>query len=168
MTRVKRKTTTRRKPSWRKLNWRKPKVADVAVSIDVEIPDKNLFLEILVNRSPEAKGVISHVIEFKFFTAERQLSEAVRDVLGILMKTDELSAGTELVGQVVPVQPGVFLMGLSGADADISKNMNLLRERSWLDIPIVFRNGVRGLLAVEKGATGQNAINELLRANASG
>ena len=79
------------------------------------------------------------------------------------MKNDELSPGIELTGKVVRVRPGVFLMGLSGAESDIERNLKLLRERPWLDIPIVFKGGMRSLLAIEKGTIGQNAINELLR-----
>jgi hypothetical protein len=150
--------------------WKELRAADVApsVSIEVEIPDKGLFLEISVSKSSDPKSVISHVIEFKFLTAERKLSDAVQNVLGILMKSDELSAGAELAGKVVPVSPGVFLMGLSGAGADLARNSNLLKERAWMDIAIVSRNGVRGLLAIEKGTAGQNAINGLLGPNASG
>jgi hypothetical protein len=132
-----------------------------SLSIDVEIPQKHLFLELSMRRAPEG-GVISHFVEFRFVGPNRAPSDAVDDVLGILMKTDELSRGIDLTGRVAKVRPGIFLMGLSGADGDLGRNLKLLRERGWLDIPIVFRGGTRSILAIEKGATGENALNGAL------
>jgi hypothetical protein len=134
------------------------------LSIDVEVPQKDLLLNVELRPAPDKGGAISHFVEFKFLTQNRTSSETVQDVLGILMKNDELSPGIELSGKVIRVGPGVFLMGLSGAGPDVERNLKLLRERPWLDIPIVFRGGPRSLLAIEKGTTGQNAINEVLGA----
>jgi hypothetical protein len=131
------------------------------LSIDVEIPQKDLVLKMELRPAADKGGVISHLIEFRFLSAKGTLSEAVQDVLGVLMKNDELSPGIELIGKVTRVRPGMFLMGLSGAAADVETNLKLLRDRPWLDIPVVFRGGARSLIAIEKGTTGQSAINAL-------
>jgi hypothetical protein len=131
------------------------------LSIDVEIPQKNIVLQISVKRAPDG-GVISHFVEFKFLNPDRSFSDAVEDVAGILMKPDELSRGVALAGKVVKVQAGVFLMGLSGAETDASRNLSLLKERPWLDIPIVMKDRSRSILAIEKGATGQAALDHVL------
>ena len=133
-----------------------------ALSIDVEIPQRSFVVKISLRRAPDGGGVISHFVEFRFLTSDLSPSDAVEDVVGILMKNDELSRGIELAGKVVRVQPGVFLMGLSGAEADIGRNLKLLRERPWLDIPIVMKDRSRSILAIEKGSTGQNAVNQAL------
>jgi hypothetical protein len=132
-----------------------------ALSINVEIPQKNLLLEITMRRAP-AGGAASHFVEFGFFGAKRFPSDAVENVLGILMKNDELSRGIELKGQIVKVHQGMFLMGLSGTDADVASNMTLLKERGWLDIPIVLNGGGRAILAIEKGASGEKALSQVL------
>ena len=137
--------------------------ATAVLSIEVEIPQKDLFLEVSVRRAPTG-GAISHFVEFRFLGGNRSSSDAVENVLGILMKNDELSRGIDLKGQIVRVQPGVFLMGLSGTEADLAQNMKLLKDRPWLDIPIVFKGGVRSLLAIEKGAMGENALNQAFEA----
>jgi hypothetical protein len=132
------------------------------LSIDVEIPQKDLALKISLQRGTDGGAVISHFVEFRFTGPNQSPSDAVVDVVGILMKNDELSRGIELVGKIVNVHPGVFLMGLSGAEADVSRNLALLRDRPWLDIPIVLKGGSRSILAIEKGSTGQNAVKEAL------
>lgn len=144
--------------------WRhqsKSKTSTAVLSINVEIPQKKLILEISMRRAPDG-GAASHFVEFQFFGPNRSLSDAVEDVVGILMKDDELARGIELKGQVVRVQRGMFLMGLSGADVDVARNMRLLKDRPWLDIPIIFNGGARSILAIEKGTAGQNALNEAL------
>ena len=43
-------------------------------------------------------------------------------------------------------------------DSDVQRNMQLLKERPWFDIPIVYTNGGRAILAIEKGAPGDRAF----------
>jgi hypothetical protein len=46
---------------------------------------------------------------------------------------------------------------------DVQHNVQLLKERSWFDIPIVYANGGRAILAMEKGAPGDQAFAEAFR-----
>jgi hypothetical protein len=135
----------------------------VVLSIDVAIPQKSIVLQMSLKRAPEG-GAISHFVEFQFTDSNQSLSDVVEDVLGILMKTDELSRGIELVGKIVKVQTGVFLMGLSGAETDVTRNLQLLKDRPWLDIPIVMKDRSRSILAIEKGTSGQVALDQTLAA----
>ena len=51
-------------------------------------------------------------------------------------------------------------MGLSNVDADRQRNLQLLKERSWFDVPLVYVNQRRAIIAIEKGAPGERAFNE--------
>ena len=53
-----------------------------------------------------------------------------------------------------------ILFALSAAEGDMQRNMKLLEGRSWFDIPIVYNNGRRAILAVEKGTPGERAFKE--------
>ena len=63
-----------------------------------------------------------------------------------------------LAGLAVKVTPGFFLIGLSDQDADMERNMQLLKERGWFDIPIVYNNNRRAILADRKGPPGERAF----------
>lgn len=132
------------------------------IVLDVDIPAKQLVLTMSIRRDTNRDSNISHLIEFKFHPSAKLSAGAVSDVLGILMKDTERSKGTRLSGEVTKVIPGFFLYGLSRADAD--KNLRLIRERGWLDIPIAFQDRARRILTIEKGSTGEPAINEALDA----
>ena len=65
---------------------------------------------------------------------------------------------------MVIIVPGFFLIGLSALDADMQRNLQLLKERAWFDIPVVYGNNRRAILAVEKGTPGERAFAEAFTA----
>jgi hypothetical protein len=69
-----------------------------------------------------------------------------------------------LAGLAVPVTPGYFLIGLSSLESDVQRNVQLLKERPWFDIPIIYNNNRRAILAMEKGTPGEQAFNEAFAA----
>jgi hypothetical protein len=139
-----------------------PGASGTVLSIDAEIPQKKLLIKVSIQRAPASGGAISHFVEFSVLNADGSASDVVENIVGILMKNDELSPGIELVGKITKVHRGVFLMGLSGAAADLGRNLKLLKERPWLDIPILMQDKTRGILAIEKGSTGQASIDRAL------
>jgi len=74
------------------------------------------------------------------------------------------SENTPLSALAVKVTDGFFLVGLSNVDADKSRNIQLLKERSWFDVPLVYTNQRRAIIAIEKGAPGERAFNEAFAA----
>lgn len=43
-------------------------------------------------------------------------------------------------------------------------NFKLLNEQAWFDIPIIYGDGLRAIVAVEKGSTGEAAFKDGLSA----
>jgi hypothetical protein len=89
-------------------------------------------------------------------------------VPGILMKSNEQARGTPLSALAVKVTDGFFLVGLSNVESERSRNLQLLKERSWFDVPLVYVNQRRAIIAIEKGAPGERAFNEAFRRGAVG
>jgi hypothetical protein len=80
------------------------------------------------------------------------------------MKQAELTRGVPLAGLAVKVTSGFFLVGLSAIEHEMQHNIRLLKERSWLDVPLVYNNGHRAILALEKGTPGDRAFEEAFAA----
>ena len=74
------------------------------------------------------------------------------------MKQSEQTRGTALTGVAVEVENQCFLIGLSATDLDRQHNIQLLKESSWIDIPIVYTDGRRSILAMKKGPSGDRAF----------
>ncbi len=56
------------------------------------------------------------------------------------------------------------MIALNDFPEAVTTNTELLRSRSWIDIPLTYRNGRRALLTLEKGPTGTEAFNKALQA----
>jgi hypothetical protein len=85
-------------------------------------------------------------------------------VPGILMKQAEQTRGVPLAGLAVKVTNEFFLIGLSAIEADRDRNVTMLKERAWFDIPVVYNNNRRAILAVEKGTPGERVFAEAFAA----
>lgn len=137
--------------------------ADIGVRADIEIPERKLKMTMTIRRNSDASLPASHTAELTF-VLPADFGATVANVPGVLMKSNEQSRGTPLAGLAVKVTEGFFLVGLSATEADKSRNLQLLKERSWFDIPIVYSNQRRAIIAVEKGAPGERAFNEAFTA----
>jgi len=131
---------------------------DLAVRADIDIPDRKFKMSMTVRRNTDASLPASHTAELTFTLPPDFAGGTVSNVPGLLMKSNEQTRGTPLAGLAVKVTDGFFLVGLSNVDADRVRNMQLLKERSWFDIPLVYANQRRAIIAIEKGAPGERAF----------
>ncbi len=137
---------------------------ELAVRADVEIPERHITMTWSLRRNTDPALPASHTIEIMFNLPADFPGGGIANVPGILMKQSEQARGTPLAGLAVKVTNGFFLIGLSAVEADQQRNMQLLRERPWFDIPIVYTNGGRAILALEKGTPGDRAFAEAFAA----
>lgn len=134
--------------------------ADVAVRAEIEIPDRKFKMTMSFRRNTDSSLPASHTAELTFILPPDFPGGSVSNVPGILMKSNEQARGTPLAGLAVKVTDGFFLVGLSNVDADRARNVQLLKERSWFDVPLVYANQRRAIIAIEKGAPGERAFND--------
>ena len=76
------------------------------------------------------------------------------------MKRSEQEPSTPLANVAARAMNGVFIIELSAADSDEQRNVQMLKESPWFDIPIGYINGSRAILAIEKGLPGYRAFAE--------
>jgi hypothetical protein len=133
---------------------------ELAVRGDVEVPERNMSVTLSLRRNTDQSLPASHTIEIVFTLPADSPSGGVQKVPGVLMKQAEQTRGVPLAGLAVPVTPGYFLIGLSSLETDMQRNIQLLKERAWFDIPIIYNNNRRAILALEKGTPGEQAFNQ--------
>ena len=138
--------------------------ADIAVRADIEIPDRKFKMTMSFRRNTDTSLPASHTAELTFILPQDFAGGGVGNVPGILMKSNEQARGTPLAGLAVKVTDGFFLVGLSNVEADRTRNLQLLKERSWFDVPLVYVNQRRAIIAIEKGAPGERAFNDAFAA----
>ena len=134
--------------------------ADIAVRADIDIPDRKFKMTVSFRRNTDSSLPASHTAELTFILPPDFSGGGVGNVPGILMKSNEQARGTPLSALAVKVTDGFFLVGLSNVDSERQRNLQLLKERSWFDVPLVYTNQRRAIIAIEKGAPGERAFNE--------
>ena len=137
---------------------------ELAIRADFEIPERNLTASMSIRRNTDQALPASHTIELMFNIPADFPFGGISNVPTVLMKQAEQARGAPLAGLVVKVTPTFFLVGLQSGEGEAAHNIELLKERPWFDIPIVYTNGRRAILAVEKGTPGERAFAEAFKA----
>jgi len=137
---------------------------ELAIRADVEVPERKLAMTWSLRRNTDKTLPASHTVEIMFKLPGDFPSGGISNVPGILMKQAESTRGVPLAGLAVKVTNGFYLIGLSSVDADKDRNLQLLKERGWFDIPVVYNNNRRAILAMEKGTPGERAFAEAFKA----
>jgi hypothetical protein len=137
---------------------------ETALRGEIEIPGRNVKATLVIRRNADATLPASHTIELQFTLPENFPNAGIANVPGILMKADESARGAAMAGLSVRVTNGFFLIGLSNLEIERTVNEQLLRDRGWIDIPILYDNGRRAVLTLEKGTPGAQAFNDAFAA----
>jgi hypothetical protein len=104
------------------------------------------------------------VIEFVFSLPENFEGGSIEGVQRVSMKRTEQDRGDPLIAVPAKITDDFHMIALNDFAEAVGSNTELLRSRSWIDIPITYRNGRRALLTLEKGASGTEAFTKAMQA----
>jgi hypothetical protein len=137
---------------------------EMVIRADIEIPERKMAMKWSLRRNNDKALPASHTVEIMFTLPPDFSHGGVQNIPGLLMKEAEQTRGVPLAGLAVKVTNGFFLIGLSAVESDMQRNIQLLKERRWFDVPIVYTDGRRAILAVEKGNPGERVFNDAFAA----
>lgn len=122
---------------------------------EATIPARNLDVRVLIRRNADTNLPASHLMEINFTLAESFVGGSIANLPGVLLKDEELVQGQPLTGASARIVGNSFLFALSSAsERDVTVNAQLLRDRAWLDLAMVYGTGRRAILTLEKGEEG--------------
>ncbi|MBY0380943.1 MAG: hypothetical protein K2W78_03350 [Xanthobacteraceae bacterium] len=137
---------------------------DTAIKADIELPDRKVKVSLTIMRNTDpSMPATSHTIEI-VYTVSPDFGTTISNVPGVYAKSPDQPRGVPLAATSVKVQDGYFLIGLSNVDVDRQRNIQVLKDRSSLDVPMVYGNGKRAILSIEKGPPGERVFNEAFSA----
>jgi len=88
----------------------------------------------------------------------------ISNVAGFVMRSSRAAPAIGLKGLTEKVKSSSFLIALSAVDPEMQSNGQLLKDRDWLDVAIVYNNGQRAILSMQKGPSGGRAFAEAFAA----
>jgi hypothetical protein len=138
--------------------------AEPAIHGDATIPSKDLQLKVTIRRNADKTLPASHIIELIFLTPASFDGGAIDKVVRFTLKDTEKVAGKALLSlQPTKVADGYFLVALNDTKAEVETNLALLRSEQWIDVPVVYSNGRRALITMEKGVAGDKVFDEVIK-----
>lgn len=137
---------------------------DIGIRGEITIPERQIAVSFVLRRNMDQTLPASHTIEISFTLPQDFPFGGIANVPGVSAKQGPQARGNPLAGLSVKVNPTLFLVGLSQAPQDKQRNLALLQLSPWLDVPMVYTNNKRALLAFEKGPAGDQAFNDAFSA----
>jgi len=125
---------------------------------DIEIPELGLKMRLSIHKNDDQALPASHIVEFSFDVPPSFPGKFIDAAPGMIAKQTEEARGDTINGAVAKVSDSLFWLALSGLEQDMSRNIQLLKDRPWIDIPIRYGNRRRAILTFEKGAPGEKAF----------
>ncbi|WP_377290753.1 hypothetical protein [Rhizobium sp. SG2393] len=134
------------------------------IQAQITVPDRGLTALMTIKRNADSSLPASHVIEFVFSVPDNFEGGSIDAVQRVAMKRTEQDRGDALIAVPAKITDDFYMIALNDFPEAVTTNLQLLESRSWIDIPITYRNGRRALLTLEKGQTGTQAFNTALQA----
>ena len=128
----------------------------------ISVPVRGLTATITVSRNTDASLPASHLVELAFQVPPNFEGGAIDSVQRIALKSTEQDRGDALIAVPAKVTDDVYMVALNDFPDARKTNLDLLKTRNWMDIPVVYRNGRRALLTMEKGPAGTDAFNKAI------
>ncbi|GGF04127.1 hypothetical protein H1W37_11465 [Stappia taiwanensis] len=133
---------------------------ETVLRMRVEVPERNIAADLTLKPNRDSALPASHLLEVRFELPDNFAGQGVGQVPGLVMKTTEEARGDALIGASVKVSDDLFWVALSNLPDEQERNLTLLRDRGWIDIPMLYENGKRAILTLEKGTPGTRAIEQ--------
>jgi hypothetical protein len=132
-----------------------------AIQANVDIPEDKLQVSMILQKNVDANLPASHTMKI-VFTVQPSTPTGPIKIIGLpQMRKEDSQNGEALAGLPVPIMENSFLIGLTKGSSE-ANNLDLLKTRQWIDIPIALVNGRRAKLTFEKGVSGQRATDDAI------
>jgi hypothetical protein len=152
------------------VTWRVENVASgqdeplrTAVEAEIDVPEEKVQATVTIQKNFDGTLPASHTVKLIFVVPPDSPLGNIKQISALQMRQEDTPTGEALKGITVPIMENSFLIGLAKGDAEAS-NLDLLRSREWLDVPILLANGHIAKLTFEKGPSGQRALDDAMAA----
>lgn len=131
---------------------------------EINNPDTGLSALITFKRNTDPSLPASHIIEIVFAVPTDFAGGSIDQLQRIALKQTEADQGNPLIAVPAKITQDFYMVALNDLAEARKTNTDLMRQRNWIDIPVVYANGRQALITLEKGASGSEVFSEALDA----
>ncbi|EDQ34348.1 hypothetical protein HPDFL43_15162 [Hoeflea phototrophica DFL-43] len=135
---------------------------------EINNPDTGLSALLTIKKNNDPSLPASHLVEIVFAVPEGFSGGSIDQLQRISFKQTEADQGSPLIAVPAKITQDFYMVALNDLPEAAEANTGLMRQRSWIDIPVVYANGRQALITLEKGTTGTEVFNQALDAWARG
>ncbi|WP_394688081.1 hypothetical protein [Hoeflea sp.] len=131
---------------------------------EINNPDTGLSALLTIKKNNDPSLPASHLIEIVFAVPEGFDGGSIDQLQRVSFKQTEADQGSPLIAVPAKITQDFYMVALNDLPEAAQVNTELMRQRSWIDIPVVYANGRQALITLEKGASGTEVFNQALDA----
>ncbi|PZU92898.1 MAG: histidine kinase [Chelatococcus sp.] len=131
---------------------------ETIVRATVEVPAEGVALDFTIRRNTDSAFPASHIIGMRFTITGDPTTQAIREVGVPQLKAEESERGAPLSAINSPLGDNLFVAALSNVPVELERNIDLILNRNWIDVPVRFASGRRGIITFEKGISGGQTL----------
>ncbi|NDA46630.1 MAG: hypothetical protein EBY21_05005 [Alphaproteobacteria bacterium] len=135
-----------------------------AIRIEVDIQEANLKLMVLIQKNVDPALPASHTLSMRFSPLQNSLVSEVAEIDLPVTRNETSSELDPLVGVMAKITQNIFLVGLNNDPIMRTRNLEFLKARNWLDIPMRLTDGRMAKITFEKGSAGERVMADALAA----
>jgi hypothetical protein len=133
---------------------------ETIVRATVEIAEAGLNLDFTIRRNTDPAFPASHIIGLRFTSTGDPATQTIKEVGVPQFKAEESERGAPLSAINSALGDNLFVAALSNVPVEVERNLDLILNRSWIDIPVRFASGRRGIVTFEKGVSGGQTLSD--------
>jgi hypothetical protein len=131
---------------------------ETIVRATLEVAEAGLSLDFTIRRNTDTAFPASHIIGLRFTATGDPAQNAVREVGVPQFKIEEGERGAPLSAINSALGDNLFVAALSNVPVEVERNIDLILNRLWIDVPVRFASGRRGIITFEKGVSGSQTL----------
>ncbi|MGO4284219.1 histidine kinase, partial [Bosea sp. TAB14] len=133
---------------------------ETIVRATIEIPEAGVNLDFTIRRNTDSAFPASHIVGMRFTATGDPATQGIKEVGVPQFKTAEGERGAPLSAINSALGDNLFVAALSNVPVEVERNTDLILNRSWIDLPVLFTSGRRGIITFEKGVSGAQTLGD--------
>ena len=131
---------------------------------EVDIAEARMAAVFTITRNADPRAVATHILTMRFIPGADSVVPGVAEIETPAMRIEDRAVGDALEGRTAPVTQNYFFVGLIRDDNLTARNLELLKGRAWIDVPMKLTSGRIAKITFEKGALGERLLGDALEA----
>ena len=129
---------------------------------DISVPGRKLAAVMTIKQNTDPSLPASHIIEVTFSLPKDFEGGGIDSIVRVSMKEKEQDKGDPLVAVPAKITDYFHMIALNSYGDAVKTNLDLLKTRDWIDIPLTYTNGRRALITLQKGPEGAAVFDEVI------